>query len=213
MGILHRGRSALVRIFVSIGFVAALAVPGAVSSADAAQISIVALGASNTDGKGVSRAEAYPAQLERILRDKGLDVSVTNAGISGDTTEGMLNRLDSSVPEGTRLVILQPGNNDGRGGKRQGYRVIDPEATAGNLESIVSRLQARGIAVAIFAGYHGVARDVAAHTHSVFLGGIRAGVPAAAIQPDGEHFLPEGYAIVAQRIAPRIVAMLGRGRH
>ena len=183
-----------------------------IASAEAAQINIVALGASNTDGKGVSRSEAYPAQLEHILRAKGYDVAVTNAGISGDTTDGMLNRLRSDVPDGTRLVILQPGNNDGRGGRRQGNRIIDPDQTARNLEAIVSQLRARGISVAIFAGYQGAARDVAGHTHSVFLGGIRAGLPTTAIQPDGEHFTPDGYAIVAQRIAPKIATMLGRNR-
>jgi len=43
-----------------------------------------------TYGKGVARNEAFPAQLEAILRAKGLNVNVINAGINGDTTEGML---------------------------------------------------------------------------------------------------------------------------
>ena len=73
---------------------------------------VVALGASNTAGKGVSPGEAYPAQLESLLRARGLDVTVINAGVSGDTTGGMMARLDSAVPKGTRVVILQPGGND-----------------------------------------------------------------------------------------------------
>jgi acyl-CoA thioesterase I len=77
---------------------------------------VVALGASNTAGKGVSPGEAYPAQLETMLRARGLDVNVINAGISGDTTGGMMARLDSAVPKGTRVVILQPGGNDLRKG-------------------------------------------------------------------------------------------------
>jgi acyl-CoA thioesterase I len=77
---------------------------------------VVALGASNTAGKGVSPGEAYPAQLETMLRARGLDVNVVNAGISGDTTGGMMARLDSAVPKGTRVVILQPGGNDLRKG-------------------------------------------------------------------------------------------------
>lgn len=77
---------------------------------------VVALGASNTAGKGVSPGEAYPAKLEAILRARGLDVNVINAGISGDTTGGMMARLDSAVPKGTRVVILQPGGNDLRKG-------------------------------------------------------------------------------------------------
>jgi acyl-CoA thioesterase-1 len=115
------------------GCLALLAVLNFVSAADAA--TIVALGASNTYGKGVARNQAYPAQLEAMLRAKGSNVRVVNAGINGDTTEGMLQRLDRAVPNGTSAVILQPGGNDRR--KRS------PDRTA----EIQSRLSARGIRV------------------------------------------------------------------
>src|SRR3979411_3551464 len=72
-----------------------------VSAAQAA--TVVALGASNTFGKGVSRSQASPAQLEALLRAKGLNARVVNAGINGDTTGGMLARLDRGVPKGTRV--------------------------------------------------------------------------------------------------------------
>jgi len=103
------------------------------ASADAA--AVVALGASNTFGKGVARNQAYPAQLEAILRAKGANVRVVNAGINGDTTEGMLQRLDRAVPNGTSAVILQPGGNDRRKGS--------PDRTS----EIQGRLSARGIPV------------------------------------------------------------------
>ncbi len=105
----------------------------AAASADAA--TVVALGASNTYGKGVARNQAFPAQLEALLRAKGLNVRVINAGINGDTTEGMLRRLDRVVPNGTSAVILQPGGNDQRKGS--------PDRTG----EIQSRLSARHIAV------------------------------------------------------------------
>jgi acyl-CoA thioesterase-1 len=105
----------------------------AVASADAA--TIVALGASNTYGKGVARNQAFPAQLEAILRAKGSSVRVVNAGINGDTTEGMLQRLDRAVPNGTSVVILQPGGNDGRKNS--------PDRSG----EIQNRLSARGIPV------------------------------------------------------------------
>jgi len=101
----------------------------------ASAATVVALGASNTYGKGVARNEAFPAQLENILRAKGLNCRVINAGINGDTTEGMLRRLDRAVPNGTSAVILQPGGNDRRKGS--------PDRTA----EIQSRLSARGIPV------------------------------------------------------------------
>lgn len=94
--------------------IAALGLLTQVSIAGAA--TVVALGASNTAGKGVSSGEAYPAQLEALLRARGLNVTVVNAGVSGDTTGGMMARLDSAVPKGTSVVILQPGGNDLRRG-------------------------------------------------------------------------------------------------
>jgi acyl-CoA thioesterase-1 len=96
---------------------------------------IVALGASNTYGKGVARNQAYPAQLQAILQASGKSVRVINAGINGDTTEGMLRRLDRAVPNGTSVVILQPGGNDRRKG------------TTDRTSEIQSRLSARGIPV------------------------------------------------------------------
>jgi acyl-CoA thioesterase-1 len=96
---------------------------------------VVALGASNTFGKGVSRGQAYPAQLEALLRAKGLNARVVNAGINGDTTGGMLARLDRVVPKGTSVVILQPGGND--------RRKLAPDRTS----EIQARLAAMGIKV------------------------------------------------------------------
>ena len=105
--------------------------------ADAASGTIVALGASNTYGKGVARNQAYPAQLEAILRAKGHTVRVINAGINGNTTRQMLGRLDSAT-KGASVVILQPGGNDRRKGESD---------TAQNIAEIQSRLSARGVRV------------------------------------------------------------------
>jgi acyl-CoA thioesterase-1 len=96
---------------------------------------VVALGASNTAGKGVAPSQSYPAQLQAMLRARGLDVSVINAGVSGDTTGGMMARLENVVPRGTKVVILQPGGNDLRRGA--------PNYTA----AIRSRLRTMGIRV------------------------------------------------------------------
>src|ERR1700738_213828 len=60
-------------------------------------ISIVALGASDIHGKGVALSEAFPAQLENMLRADGFNVQVINAGVDGDTTTGMLFRMDSGA--------------------------------------------------------------------------------------------------------------------
>ena len=58
-------------------------------AANAPHVNIVALGSSTTAGRGVGESAAYPTQLEALLRAKGFDVSVANAGISGDTSAGI----------------------------------------------------------------------------------------------------------------------------
>lgn len=98
---------------------------------------IVALGASNTYGKGVARNQTYPAHLQAVLAAKGISVRVVNAGINGDTTEGMLKRVDRVAPKGTTLVLLQPGGNDRR------------EGTVDRTSDIQNRLRERGIPVIV----------------------------------------------------------------
>ena len=78
----------------------------ALSVAVHAQTLIVAIGASNVAGKGVSGSQAWPAQLEGMLRAQGYDVRIKNEGKSGDTTAGMLHRLVFAVPSTTKIVIL-----------------------------------------------------------------------------------------------------------
>jgi hypothetical protein len=74
-----------------------------------AQAQVVAIGASNVSGLGVSSSDAFPAQLETMLREKGYSVRVINAGVPGDGTQQMLARFDSAIPGGTRVVILDVG--------------------------------------------------------------------------------------------------------
>jgi acyl-CoA thioesterase-1 len=111
------------------------------SEAHAQSVRIVALGASTTNGKGVGRAAAFPARLQGLLRARGVNAAVTNEGINGDTTRGMRSRLDSAVPAGTRVVILQkaPGNDNKK-------RVYDGAA---NVAAITRTLQGRGIKVIV----------------------------------------------------------------
>ena len=161
------------------------------SQVDAQQVSIVALGASNTYGKGrgqhpggVEPGRAYPAQLQAMLKAKGYNVTVRNAGVPGDTTGGMLARLGSAVPDGTQVVILQPGGNDERRGTEAGPR-------AANIAEFRRRLQARGVKV-------------------ILLERIRSLTPQASRDPDGQHFDARGHAAVAAHLVPQVIAAIGR---
>ena len=158
-------------------------------TARAQTVTIVALGASNTEGKGrgltnmgVPREQAYPAQLERLLRARGINARVLNAGVAGDTTAGMLARLDAAVPTGTTLLILQPGGHDARRG------VGGNEQT--NVAEIERRMQARGIPVIVL------------HPFGAGLGQYRLA--------DGQHFSAEGHAIVAARLMPQVLRAAAR---
>ena len=108
---------------------------------------VVALGASQTYGTGYGRSagsgvdpsQAFPAQLEALLRAKGVDAQVINAGRMGDTTHGVLSRLDSDVPVGTKVAIFEGSMNDsdkGLGGQ-----------TKDNINAIFSKLRDRNIKI------------------------------------------------------------------
>lgn len=147
------------------------------------RVAIVAVGASNTSGWGVGEQNAYPAQLEALLRAQGIEASVINAGRSFDTTAGMLRRIEAAVPDGTDLVILQPGGNDLR---FFGTR----EQRAANIAAIESRLQARGINVLVF--------------DPVF--------PPQDYSFDGIHFTHGAHARIAARLLPSVLDLLKRKR-
>ena len=101
---------------------------------------IVGFGDSLMAGYGLDAGESFPEKLEKALRDKGHDVVIANAGVSGDTTSGGLARLDWSIPDGTQVVILELGANDM-------LRGIAPEITEKNLDAMIARLKERNITV------------------------------------------------------------------
>lgn len=101
-------------------------------------IRIVAFGDSLTAGYGLKPNEAFPAQLEKALRDKGYAVEVINAGVSGDTTAAGLERFDWAFAEDVDAAIVALGANDA-------LRGVDPAETRRNLDEILTRLDARGI--------------------------------------------------------------------
>ena len=168
-------------------------------------IRIVVIGDSNIAGKGVWPSDAYPAQLEQALRAKGVNVSVTNAGKSGDTTGGVLARLDSSVPAGTDVAIVSVGVSDVvLGGS-------PPEAARANVAEIARRLKARNMEVIVlptgkkFQG--AIAEDPKYHV--VEGAGSTATGPAKGTT--NWHLTREGYAIVANTL-PQVMAAVARAQ-
>ncbi|TBZ98745.1 MULTISPECIES: arylesterase [Rhizobium] len=110
------------------------------AAADARTINLVGFGDSLMAGYQLSPGDGFPEKLQAALKAKGLDVTIANAGVSGDTTTGGLARIDWSVPDGTDGVILELGANDA-------LRGIPPEESEKNLDQMIIRLKERGIAV------------------------------------------------------------------
>jgi acyl-CoA thioesterase I len=124
-------------------FLFVLAIWGATTGiAKAAPLEIVGFGDSLMAGYELPEADGFPAVLEAALKREGIDAKVANAGVSGDTTTGGLERLDWSVPDGTKLVVLELGGNDA-------LRGISPGITRDNLDKMIVRLKERGIAIVL----------------------------------------------------------------
>jgi lysophospholipase L1-like esterase len=157
-----------------------------------AEVHIVALGDSGIRGKGVPESQAYPAQLEAALRARGHQVTVTNQGVNGDTTTGVLARLDSAVPPNTNIVILKIGIND------LVNRRVSPDAIAANKRTIVERLHAKGAEVYMLENMQqGIIDRTDLHVES-------SRVPNST----NWHLTPVGYAIVVRRTLPAIEALV-----
>ena len=126
----------------ALSFFASLAITALLSSgvARAEPVKLVGFGDSLMAGYQLPASDAFPVKLEAALREKGHEVEIANAGVSGDTTSAGLARLDWSIPDGTQGVILELGANDA-------LRGIPPEQTEKNLDAMLTRLKERGIAV------------------------------------------------------------------
>ncbi len=110
----------------------------AFAPARAEPLRLAMIGDSLTHGYGLSQGEGLVPQLEAWLRERGYDVAILNAGVSGDTTAGGLARLEWVLADTPDAMIVALGGNDL-------LRGIDPEATRANLAAILARVQERGV--------------------------------------------------------------------
>lgn len=184
----------------------------AITPALAGTTTIAAFGDSLSAGYQLPADAAFPTVLQAALRKDGFDVTVSNAAVSGDTTQGGLERLDWSVPDGTDLAIVELGANDM-------LRGVDPDVTAKNLDAIVQGLQTRHVKVLLAGMYAATELDAdykgrfnglyasLAHRHSVplypfFLAGI-IGHPELHLA-DGLHPNAAGVKTIVANILPTV---------
>jgi acyl-CoA thioesterase I len=171
---------------------------------------ILFLGDSLTAGLGVQQEQAYPALIEKKIREKNLPFEVINAGVSGDTTAGGLARLDWVLQKKVDILVLALGANDGL----RGLPVAQMKA---NLQGIIDRVKLKNPTVKIIiAGMRmppNLGGDYAAAFQQVFAELARAnnatlipfllegvGGHIDLNQPDHIHPTAAGHKVVAENV-------------
>ena len=201
----------------------AVGLMGAASIAAAAAdrpLKVVALGDSLTAGYGLAEQDGFVPRLQAALAAKGVDATIANAGVSGDTATDGLARLDWSVPAQTQAVIVELGANDM-------LRGLDPQLTRKALEAILQRLSARHIAVLLCGMraapnlgsaygqafdriYPQLAAQYGVALYPFFLDGVAANLQLT--QSDGMHPNAAGVAVIVRRIFPKVEELITRAR-
>jgi acyl-CoA thioesterase I len=204
--------SALRKALVAAGVLFCLVGTAFAQPATSVPLKIVALGDSLTAGLGLPVGEAFPAKLQQALKAKGIAAEIVNAGVSGDTATGGLERLDWSVPPDTDAVIVELGANDA-------LRGIDPRITRAAIAEIVQQLRARGLPV-LLAGmlappnmgkdykvaFDQIFPDIAAAYGALYYPFFLQGVAAdrGLNQPDGIHPNAAGVDVIVAQILPTV---------
>lgn len=192
---------------------ASLTAPASATAAPLAETApppgrIVAFGDSLTSGHHLPVDQAYPALLDARLRAEGLPFTVSNHGVSGDTTAGALRRLDRALSGRPSIVIVEFGANDGL----RGVPVTEVRA---NLARIIEAAQAQGSRVLLCAmdappiygwqytlQFHQIYPDLAARYKVPLVPFLLAPVLGRPelMSPDGVHPNAEGARVLAQTI-------------
>lgn len=186
-------------------------------------LTIVALGDSLTSGHKLPRAKAYPAVLEDMLDDEGIEASVINHGVSGETSSDGVRRLPAALAERPNILIVALGVNDG-------LRGIPVAQVRRNLERIIDTAQKNGVTVLLCAmealplsgwqytvDFHRMYVDLADNYKVPLVPFIMLGVlgKPELMSEDGFHPNAAGAKIMAASILPylRPLATSGAVRH
>ena len=189
--------------------------------ASAEPVTVAALGDSLTQGYGLREDLGFVPQLQSWLVENGADVTVINAGVSGDTTAGGLARVAWTLtPEVDAMIVALGGNDLLRG--------IDPDASRANLDGILQAAEAADVAVLLVgmqapgnygpdykATFDAMYPDLAAQYDTLFLDSFFAGLPSqdpAAlrdfVQADGIHPNADGVVRIVEGFGPKVLDLI-----
>lgn len=185
-------------------------------------VTVLALGDSLTQGYGLPPEEGFVPQMQAALRARGLDVTLINGGVSGDTTAGGLARVTWSLSPDVDAMIVALGGNDM-------LRGFDPALTRANLAGILEAAGARPVLLVGLsapgnygpeykAAFDAIYPELAAETGALYFESFFQGIgsdPAAAaqmMQPDGIHPNAEGVALIVDAMAPAVEELTRRVR-
>lgn len=186
------------------------------ASAASARQTLMVYGDSLVAGYGLDAGAGFVDQLQQALLADGYDVTVLNAGVSGDTTAGGLARLDWALADRPDAMLIVLGGNDM-------LRGLNPAQTRENLRAMLDRLRREGIAVLLCgmlapvnlgpdyrqqfdAIYPELADEFGVGLYPFFLEGV-ALRPELNL-PDGLHPNKAGVARITAAVLPSVRALL-----
>jgi len=204
------------RFFKALISIFLLTIMAAAGQAAAKPVKILALGSSLTQGYGLPPGTEFTVQLQAALKKDGIDATVTNAGVSGDTSAGGLARLDWSLADHPDAVILELGSNDM-------LRGLPPADTEKNLRAILDKLRAAHVKV-LLTGMHAqrnlgadyvkqfdpiyprLAKVYNVLFYPFFLDGVALNPKLN--QADGMHPNPAGVKVIVARMLPDVKKLI-----
>ena len=182
---------------------------------------VLFLGTSLTAGLGLEPDSAYPQQIQEKITARALPFQVVNAGVSGETSAGLLRRLDWVLQNPAAMIVVETGANDGL----RGQMVQATKATIGQILTRIAkeRPEARVVLVqmeaptnlgteytrAFHAMFPALAKEHGATLMPFLLDGVAG--RAALTQGDGVHPNLAGEKIVAANVWKTIGPLLGAG--
>lgn len=193
-------------------------IAGSAQPQDIGKKTILFFGDSITAGLGVDKSRAFPALIQRKIDSLGLNYTVVNGGLSGETSAGGLRRIDWVMQREIDIMILELGGNDG-------LRGIELSSTKKNLQQIIDKVTAKYPDVQIIlAGMQvppNLGQDYTAEFQDIYPGLAeendlplipmimdKIGGNEELMQGDGIHPTPEGHEVIAETVWEKLKPML-----